>query len=225
MCGRLNVTDDPFLAALMAELGLSTAGMIFSNDIAPGGQLSIVRQAGQQRIVCDATWWLLLDNHTLKPNYRYASFNSRYDKLNIPRSAAYAPYRQRRCIIPASGFVEGLGDKKSYFQLQPVAGAIGFGGIYNEWLDRESGTLIYSASVITLPPHPKLKDIHPKSMPLMLPCSDQPLIDDWLNPDCHDIERFQSLLDPALRESQRVTPIDRPGTRRAVGEPFMIPAD
>ncbi len=83
------------------------------------------------------------------------------------------PFRTSRCIIPASGFVEGLGDKKTYFHIRPAESAIAFGGVYREWLNKVTGELVYSASIITLPPHQKLQAIHPKSLPLMLPWQDR----------------------------------------------------
>ncbi|MFD2229338.1 SOS response-associated peptidase family protein [Alkalimarinus sediminis] len=225
MCGRMNVTDDPFLRGLLDSIGVSSGQVIASPDIAPGAKLSIIRQAGGQRLVTDASWWLLLDQQTLKPNYRYTSFNSRYDKLNTPQSISFTSYRQGRCIVPASGFVEGLGDKKTYFQIEPIDSAIAFGGLYKEWLNNSTGELIYSASIITLPPHPKLKHIHPKSTPLMLPYTDKQTIDMWLNPEFTQVEAFQDLLHPTLHADLSVTQIDKPSKRNIIAERFVIAAD
>jgi putative SOS response-associated peptidase YedK len=225
MCGRMNVNNDSYMQDLIATIGLPGNNINISQDVAPGSNISIIHQTQSVRVISDATWWLLLDNKTLKPNYRYASFNSRYDKLNTSHSASYKPYRQSRCIIPASGFVEGLGDKKTYFQIEPVERAIAFGGLYKEWLNDQTGELVYSASIITLPPHPKLKHIHPISTPLMLPYDDQQLIDMWLDPDFKQVDAFQDILKPILHAAQRVTPIDRPSKRFATGDSFIIEAD
>ena len=225
MCGRLNVTDDPFLKGLLDAIGVSSDEVLTSPDVAPGAKLSIARRTGTQPVVNDASWWLLLDKQTLKPNYRYASFNSRYDKLNTPQSISFTPYRQSRCIVPASGFVEGLGDKKTYFQIEPVDSAIAFGGLYKEWLDESTGELIYSASIITLPPHPKLRSIHPKSTPLMLSYADQQTLDMWLDPEFSQVEAFHDLLQPTLHADLRVTQIDRPSKRSIIAESYVIAAD
>ena len=47
--------------------------------------VSIIRNVGEQRRVENATWWLLLDQTEsgFKPS-KYTSFNTRYDKLNVP---------------------------------------------------------------------------------------------------------------------------------------------
>jgi putative SOS response-associated peptidase YedK len=225
MCGRMNVNDDPYLQDLMVMIGLPENTINISQDVAPGAKVSIIHQRHSVRVISDAIWWLLLDNKTLKPNYRYASFNSRYDKLNSSRSLSYKPYRESRCIIPASGFVEGLGDKKTYFQIESVERAIAFGGLYKEWLNEQTGELVYSASIITLPAHPKLQHIHPKSTPLMLPYNDQQLIGMWLDPNFKEVEAFQNILQPTLNVAHRVTPIDRPSKRFATGDSFILEAD
>ena len=116
MCGRFNVIDSPEIQWLCETLGINLTARHTSRDIAPGAKIAFVHEVGGERVVSDAIWWLLLDHQTLKPNYKYASFNSRSDKLNSKHGIAYIPYRQSRCIIPASAFVEGLGDKKTYQQ-------------------------------------------------------------------------------------------------------------
>lgn len=221
----MNVSDDPLTKALTEALGVSSSKVRKSRDIAPGATLSIVRDNGEARRIDDATWWLFLDDKTLKPNYKYASFNSRSDKLNTTRSLAYKPYREGRCIIPASGFVEGLGDKKTYFHLRPKDSAIAFGGLYKEWLNQGTGELIYSASIITLPPHDKLENIHPKSVPLMLPWKDEQLVSMWLDPAFTQVEVFNDLLVPKIREDVVVTPIDKPSKRNKIGDEYVIEKD
>ena len=124
MCGRFNVIDSPEIQWLCASLGISLTAQHTSRDIAPGGKIAIVHELGGERVVSDAIWWLLLDHQTLKPNYKYASFNSRSDKLHSERGIAYTPYRQSRCIIPASAFVEGLGDSKTDHKIELEGSAI-----------------------------------------------------------------------------------------------------
>ena len=160
-----------------------------------------------------------------KSNSRYATFNTRYDKLNSPRSVGYTPYRQSRCIIPASGFVEGLEGTKSYYLLEAANEAIAFGGLYRTWVYEATGEMVHSASIITLPPHPKFKGIHEKAFPMMLDVSNQALVDQWLSPRMQDVSVFNELLKPNLVASLRATPIDRPSKKNPVGEVFDIAAD
>jgi putative SOS response-associated peptidase YedK len=223
VCGRFNVIDSPEIQWLCASLGISLTARHASRDIAPGDKIAIVHELGGERIVSDAIWWLLLDHQTLKPNYKYASFNSRSDKLHSKRGIAYTPYRQSRCVIPASAFVEGLSDKKTYHKIELEGSAIAFGGLYKQHLNRETGEIVFSASIITLPPlTPQWDEIHPKSMPLMLDFEDAALIARWLDPDNEDVEAFGQLLEPSVGKPMVVTRIDKPSKWNPIADSFMI---
>ncbi|NQV68669.1 MAG: SOS response-associated peptidase family protein [Pseudohongiella sp.] len=223
MCGRFNVIDSPEIQRLCETLGISLVAKHTSDDIAPGGTIAMVHNVAGERKVSEAIWWLFLEPETLKPNYKYASFNSRSDKLSSKRSLAYKPYRESRCIIPASAFVEGLGDKKTYHKIELENSAIAFGGLFKEHLNRETGEFLYSASIITLPPLlPQWREIHPKSMPLMLDFEDAELMEKWLDPLVQNVEEFDYLLVPKVFRPMKVTRIDRPGKWNPIEQSFMI---
>ncbi len=196
-----------------------------SEDVAPASTISMVAQDSTGRYFVDANWWLLQQQTSegFKANYQYASFNSRSDKLNNPQSIAYQPYRQSRCLIPASSFVEG--QDKRYYQLKPVNSAIAFGGLYRSWQNPQTGEMRYSTSIITLPGHPKLAHIHQKSLPLMLPFEDKALIDAWLDPHFSQVEAFNDYLKPTLRYDFSALPIDKPAKRNPIGLEEFIEKD
>lgn len=226
MCGRFQVTEGNKVTDLMEVLGVNDQQPRLSRDVAPGAGISIVRQTEAGRQIDDATWWLLLDAETHKPMYKYPSFNTRSDKLNTPRSAGHKAYRETRCIIPATAFVEGLGDGKTYHKLEHKDRGIAFGGLYREWVNRETGEIRLSASIITLPPlendHWK-STIHPKSLPLMLP-QESDVIAAWLDPDKKDVADFDQLLQPRLYYPLISTPIDRPSKWNPIGDSMLIEA-
>lgn len=225
MCGRFNLIDSPEIQWLCESLGISLHGRHSSRDIAPGSTIAIVHELDGERRVSEAIWWLLLDHESLKPNYKYASFNSRSDKLNNKRGIAYKPFRESRCIIPASAFVEGLGDKKTYHMIELEKSAIAFGGLYKEHLNQDTGEIVYSASIITLPPlTPQWDEIHPKSMPLMLDFENTELIAKWLDPDFTAVEEFEPLLEPKVIKPMKVTRIGKPSKWDPLEESFMIVA-
>ncbi|MEX2468355.1 MAG: SOS response-associated peptidase family protein [Pseudohongiellaceae bacterium] len=225
MCGRFNLIDSPEIQWLCETLGISLFPRHGSPDCAPGSTIAIIHDKDGERTVSEAIWWLLLDHETLKPNYKYASFNSRSDKLDNPRGIAYRPYRESRCLIPASAFVEGLGDKQTYHKVELEDSAIAFGGLYKEHFRPDTGELVYSASLITLPPlSPQWDNIHPKSMPLMLDFEDQALIDKWLDPNFHNVAEFEPLLQPKITKSMRVTKIDKPSKWNQIEDSFLIVA-
>ena len=132
MCGRFNTKDDSKIASLCEVLSV-THGIRLQGDLAPGSMINIIHQSGAGRVVSEALWWLLLDENSLKPNYKYSSFNSRSDRLRNRQGISFLPYRESRCIIPATAFVEGLGDKKTYHMIELPGSAIAFGGLYKQY--------------------------------------------------------------------------------------------
>jgi putative SOS response-associated peptidase YedK len=223
MCGRFKLQDNPYVRSLLETLGI-TAQPRYQDDIAPGAQISIIRETPTEgRQLCTATWWLFLNPGSGKPDYKYATFNSRWDKLDDPRSLAYLPFRRSRCIIPASALCEGAGDKKTYHMIELQERAIAFGGLYREYRNRETGETILGASIITLPPCEEWRHIHPKSIPLLLDLEDQPVLDRWLDPSFDQVDFFKPLLEPRIHCVQRITPIDKPSKWNPIGESFLLP--
>ena len=223
MCGRFNLIDSPEIQWLCKALGISLLPRHENRDIAPGSSIAIVHNVGGGHQVSDAIWWLLLNHDTLKPDYKYASFNSRYDKLLQKRSISYLPYRESRCIIPASAVIEGLGDKKTYHKIELQKSAIAFGGLYKEYLKRETGEIVYSASIITLPPLvPQWNEIHPNSMPLMLDFEDEELVAKWLDPDFQEVEEFEDALVPGAHKDMVISKIGKPSKWNPISDSFII---
>ncbi|WP_026374801.1 SOS response-associated peptidase family protein [Aestuariibacter salexigens] len=232
MCGRLNVIDDAGVQGLCEQLGIELwpeTGMVEQRFIRATQPVSIVRQKNGITRMDNAIWWLLLEatESGFKPS-KYTSFNTRYDKLNVPRSAGFIPFRQSRCIIPAKGFGETEFINKKplhYHDMIALEGeAIAFGGLYKEWVHKDTGEVTLSCSVITLPPHEKLQHIHTKAMPLMLPQHDE-TIAMWLDPTVTDSRVSEPLLQPHIPQDLYAQQIDKPSTYRPVGERFLIHHD
>jgi len=242
MCGRLNVTDNPLLIELLGQLGIelypasainqpreATTQLSLDFPIRTGrfiratDLISIVLQQDGQRRLQDAIWWLLLDatDQGFKPS-AYTSFNTRSDKLNQRGSAGYQAFRQQRCIIPASGFgeTEKLQNVSRYTDFIGHQ-ALAFAGLYRTWLDKSTGEFIYSCSIITLAPHPKLMPFHSKAMPMMLP---QSAFNAWLNPHSN-IEQFNDLLKPRLYTGLTAIPIDKPSKFQPIANAVEIDSD
>jgi len=226
MCGRLNITDNPLVIGLLEGLGLPLwPGALRSGRfIRASNTISIVLEQQGQRRLQDAVWWLLLEPTAsgFKPS-QYTSFNTRSDKLHTKGSAGFMAFRQQRCIVPAAGFGETeLINGKSVYHDFIGEQAIAFGGLYRTWLNKDTGELTYSCSIITLPAHPKLLPYHSKAMPLMLPPEQ---FDVWLSPAQQDVTVFADLLQPKLRQNLRGFQIDKPGSYLQVGQEFMLVAD
>jgi len=230
MCGRFNATFDSGVRKLYTSLKINKVidKPIDSRFVKAADTVSIIRNVGEQRRVENATWWLLLDETEkgFKPS-KFTSFNTRYDKLNIPRSAGYQAYRSSRCVIAVKGFGETeFVNKKPihYYDMEAESGGLILGGLCREWRHHTTGEVKLSCSVITLPSHEKLKHIHSKAMPLILP-QESSLIDLWLDPQKNEVEQFESLLQPHIPQNLIAQQIDKPMTHKAICESQVINQD
>ena len=214
MCTNFVLIKKNGTVALADRLQVDAAAFIYGPNFRPGSTISIVREYDGGRRVMPAIWWLYLQQteHGLKPNKRYFSVNTNYAKL-----PGKAEYRTSRCIIPATAFVESQDGGRPHLLAPTDDSAIAFGGLYKEWQDKTTGEWVHSASIITLPGHPALADIHRKSMPLWLPES---AYDDWLM--AGTAGKFDDLLTPALHTSLTATPIDRTTLKNPTGPSFVV---
>ncbi len=217
MCGAFETINNPFVNSITEALDVpevETRGIR-----TPASSIQIVTEGRNDRYLEDAKWWLLLGDDG-KPNYKYATFNSRYDKLYSSRLTMMA-FRKSRCIIPVSGIIEGQ-DKK-YHHITSERGALALGGIYKEY--HVDGEIITTASVITCPGNPKLEDIHRSSIPLMLDPDDNDLIDMWLDPTMQHSESFDHLLNNKINFNLVATPTVGARNLEPRGDHIYIEAD
>lgn len=232
MCGRLNVIDDPSVIDLCEQLGLDLAppDPVFQGRfIRATDKVEIILQtdAGFHRV--PAIWWLLLDKQqhaddsiAFKPS-RYTSFNTRWDKLNVPRSAGYHSFRHQRCILLVKGFGESQKRVSGMQYTDFIAEqgqCIALAGLYRVW---QPGNVV-SFSIITTPAHPKLAEYHQKASPLMLP-QEKGALRDWLDPKLTDPAKLDVYLQPHLTQNLIAQPIDKPSNYQPIAPPVLIPKD
>ena len=90
---------------------------------------------------------------------------------------------KKNCIIPSSGFFEWRteGKEKIPYFLKPTLDKVfSMAGIYDEWVDRTTGEILRTFSILTCPANEVMEHIHntKKRMPVLL--SDENL-DPWLD--------------------------------------------
>jgi putative SOS response-associated peptidase YedK len=105
-------------------------------------------------------------------------------------------FKKRRCIIPASGFYEwrkkGSGAKQPFYFYLREKEVFGFAGLWEEWIDKESGDVLETCTIITTEANGVLKPVHDR-MPVILKADDYSR---WLDPKENNTDRLQKLLVP-----------------------------
>jgi len=177
MCGRFNVIDNPDVHDLLEVLGIDLGPLPTRYNIAPTEEALVVHNFEGKRTLSSMRWWLT-PHWSDGPSTKFSMFNARSE--NIENSKAYrGPFKYRRCIMPASSFIEWQrsGNKKMPYLVAPKAGALALAAVWDSWTDGESE--LYSCSMLTTESTPEFSHIHHR-MPVMLSLDHA---EDWLNDD------------------------------------------
>ena len=195
MCGRFTLKAKPerikaeFKAAVLPE----AAGFERFN-IAPSQMIDAVLNNEKKRIVTQLKWGLV-PSWAKDPDIGNRMINARSETITEKPSFREA-FKKRRCIIPSSGFYEwqksASGGKQPYYFYLKEKEVFGFAGLYEEWIDNQTGELLETCTIITTEANAVLKPVHDR-MPVILAATDY---DEWLDEKQTDTERLQRLLVP-----------------------------
>jgi putative SOS response-associated peptidase YedK len=184
MCGRFTLASPA--QAVAAALGLPDFPALPPRfNIAPTQAVAIVRSAPAREVTLAR--WGLVPSWTKDLTKLPLLFNARAE--SAPDKPSFrAPFRNRRCLLPADGFYEWTGAAKvrraHYFTLADGA-PFAFAGLWDRWIGPD-GSELDSCTILTTEPNGLLARFHDR-MPVILP-----------------LERIDAWLDPALRDPVRV---------------------
>lgn len=164
---------------------------IDSFNISPSLFIPAIRMIDKQRTLSPLTW-NLIPHWANERDIGLRTFNARVETL-IHKPTFREAFRNKRCIIPATGFYEWqrLGEKKQPFFLrrqdrEPMALA----GLWDSWNDPERSEVIASCAIITVPANAQVQEIHDR-MPAIL---EPEHFDAWLDPLFNDKKALQDML-------------------------------
>lgn len=196
MCGRYSL-DTP-LPRIVEHFGLDHSSELFARyNIAPSQVVPAVRttDGGRELIMLR---WGLLPPWAKDEKIAYNMINARAETV-ATKPAFRSAFRQRRCLIPASGFYEwepeGRSKQPHYFRMRD-GDVFAFAGLWEHW-EGESGNVIESCTIIVTEANALLRPIHDR-MPVILEPDDYA---SWLDPHRHDTDSLAPLLKsyPAAR--------------------------
>jgi len=205
MCGRYNIITDAqaLYDAYQVEADI-VEGRLARYNVAPAtDQLVIVAEGGR----CAARWhrWGLIPHWAKDAAVGYKTINARGETV-AAKPAFRAALRQRRCLVPASGFyewqVQGAG--KQPYLIRPRNGAlISFAGLWESWAGPEGE--VRSFAIITTAPNALMARIHDR-MPAIIPREQHAR---WLDPALQDPAGIQPMIASYPATELEAVPIGR----------------
>lgn len=148
-------------------------------NIAPTTTVDIIVGTENGRELRQARWGLI-PGWWAKPlkEMKLATFNARVEGVDTSGMFKSA-FRNRRCIIPASGFFEWTGekgDKTPHYFSAADGELLAFAGLWDSWKDRAAGEEIASCTIIVREADAWTSRYHDR-----MPCMLHPRnFDDWL---------------------------------------------
>ena len=192
MCGRYTfvspapAVEDHFEAAFREPLAPSY-------NAAPSQRLPVITDAAPD--VIQAFRWGLIPAWSRDPKAGPKPINARAETL-AEKPSFRALLHRRRCLVPADSFYEWQvtpTGKVPHRILRPDEAPFAFAGLWDEWVDRASGEVLPTFTIITTRANRLMAPLHER-MPVILPtraaerawlaAADPallcPLPDDWL---------------------------------------------
>ena len=198
MCGRFTITDpNEALAALFdAVLGNDLPESPRYN-ICPTNPVAIVTSDGARRL--RSMRWGLIPPWFERPTGGPLIINARSDTV-ATKPAFREAVRERRCILPASGFYEWSagpnGTRLPWYVSRADGQPMAFGALWSRWGD------IDTCAMVTVGAGPNMAGIHDRE-PVILDPADWP---QWLGEAGHGAARLMKPTAPGVLRSYRVDP-------------------
>lgn len=203
MCGRFTL-----------ELSSETLKVIFGvspfenipprYNVAPTQMVLVLRNDPDSNRQLSYMKWGLIPHWAKGASIGNHMINARSETVD-QKSAFKNALKDRRCIIPASGFYEWqkVGTKKQPYYITLKDGSpMLFAGLWDRWTSPE-GIVVESCTILTTNSNELVSPLHDR-MPVILDMKD---IDRWL--DCHVTEpaKLKALLTTHQSESMQLFPV------------------
>lgn len=219
MCGRFAIT-------LPKEAMTSLFQAVLANDlpetpnfnVCPTTQIHAVSAEGGRRVV--SMRWGFLPHWYKSPTDGPLLINARAETV-AEKPAFRAACRERRCLIPATGFYEWTKDedgKRLPWYIRPADGApLVFAGIWQRWDKGE--TPLTTCAIVTTSAGKKMSEIHHRE-PVTLRREDYAL---WLGDEGKGAAALMKAAEDGFLTAYRVDPAVN--SNRASGPDLIEPID
>lgn len=164
-----------------------------SYNIAPAEESLVVGENPKtnQRTGVTMTWGLVPRWTEDPEDFTGNLINARAETVG-EKPAFRDSFRNRRCVVPASGFYEWKssgGSKTPYYVHPSDDEPFGFAGIWDRWSDEAGNHTLTTFSILTRSPNRKMAQLHDR-MPLIL---GEDARERWLDPNLTDRSTLDEL--------------------------------
>jgi putative SOS response-associated peptidase YedK len=174
-------------------------------NIAPTQDVVAIRRDDQGRRVGDLLRWGLIPSWADDPAIGSRLINARADGV-AAKPSFRAAFKQRRCLIPATGFYEWQAvtpRRKQPWHLHAASdGPLALAGLWERWTPRDGAPPIESCAIVTTEANGFVRRLHDR-MPVILDPRDY---DVWLNADTPR-DALPPLLAPCPNEVLSAEPV------------------
>lgn len=218
MCGRYALSlPDEAMARLFAASPANDLPPTPNYNICPTNMVHAVTARGGTRHLGAMRWGLLPHWYT-HPDDGPLLINARAETI-AQKPAFRDACRERRCLIPASGFYEWTKDadgaRLPWYVTRRDGAPLVMAGVWQDWPRGEAP--MTTCAIVTCPANVALSDIHHR-MPVILEPADWPL---WLGEAGHGAARLMRPAPEAALEFWRVD--RRVNANRAIGPDLIAP--
>lgn len=193
MCGRFTNIGRAILLA--HRLGLMPASLQKRYNIAPTQYAPVALRDGAAARF-EELFWGLVPSWSRDASMAARCINARAESV-ADKPVFREAFRQRRCLVPASGFYEwrrepdGKTRTPFYFSPAEEGSELAFAGLWECW--RGDGEELRSFTIVTTEASRDVLPVHER-MPVILPAETW---EQWLDPGERRTERLLQLLRPA----------------------------
>jgi putative SOS response-associated peptidase YedK len=218
MCGRFFIDLSP--SDILERFNIPGQESFFQNyNITPSQQIAAIR-AGETGRELISLKWGLLPSWSKTDKSQYSMINARAETVHS-KPAYRNAFRQRRCLIPASGFYEW---QKTATGKQPWAigmkddAPFAMAGIWEHWQQGEQ--VIESCSIIVTESNDCIRPIHDR-MPCIISADEY---DQWLDKGNTQTDDLLPLLRSYPSEAMKAWPVSTRVNNPANNSPENIQA-
>jgi len=203
MCGRFTIFSPASVIEEYFEL-TDLYPFIPSYNVAPSQNiLAILENADKKRVGVGLRWGLI-PSWMKEENISSQMINARLETVHEKPSFCKA-FQSRRCLIVADGIYEWkkTKDSKHPIYIHPEnKKPFGMAGLWEHW-ENNQGNVIESCTILTQEANQQISEVHNR-MPVII---DPQNFSPWLDPENHDTDQLQSMLNMLDYPKMALTPV------------------